>query len=284
LLAEQTDRDNLAARIAAAKAAVAEAERIAAEKRRVNYLGPKRQHMVKLAAAEDAKFDLASQRIDEARDILFAAEQDLRNARIVLATRIEQRDSALQHRTEHEAQIAAIDDELTHLALSPTQRAQKAARQDREAYLNELITVDEPYVRGVRPAGRPRADAGPAPVWVEIEPPGKIQIMRRHVEKHEADMAEAAAWLAEQKAADAKLQERDDLAAAYEQELRDNPRQIVFRSSREKAAYDASMGKHSPRAKAYRSRQLERGLSIADPEPPTRGRSLSSPSSWSAGV
>jgi hypothetical protein len=237
-----------------------------AERRRYNWLNQQRQHTAKLAGQEAEKFDLAVSRIDEAREAIAKATQDLRNARTRLQVLFEQRDNAERHRGEHEAELCEINGEIADLERTPRERTKLAARRERErlkaevdaaaqaareAFENELIEVRRPHERVPDSRGRTVG-------WANVAACNQIvKIKRCQLPQHETDMAEANAWFA-------KLQ-RDDLADEYESELRLNGRQTIFKNRADRVGYFSQWGADSPRGRAYRERQRERGHSEADP-------------------
>jgi hypothetical protein len=86
-------------------------------------------------------------------------------------------------------------------------------------------------------------------------------VKRRDAERHEAEMAQPQGWIAEQ----THREERNALADEYQDELRTNGRPTSFRTQASRVTYMAQWGADSPRGRAFRERQRERGLPEADP-------------------
>jgi len=235
-------------------------------KSRIAGLDQQRLHTLKLIKAEVEKHDRAVTRIEEAQAAIAKAQQDFHNARIALATRIEQRDNALIHKAEHEDRLREINDEIRELSLTPAERKARDARREavrrkaeaeaaaaaaQEAYDNELVEVTQTYIRQTDLRGKTTG-------WNIVAPYNRnVRIKRRELAQHEADQAEAEALIAKEK--------RDDLADEYVAELRTNGRQIFFTSLAEKGVYFSKWGPDSVRGRAYRERQRERGLPETDP-------------------
>jgi hypothetical protein len=234
-------------------------------KSRVAGLDQQRLHTLKLIKAEIEKHDRAVTRIEEAQAAIAKAQQDWHNSRATLATRIEQRDNALTHKTEHEERLREINDEIRELSLTPAQRKARDARREaarrkaeaeaaeqaaREAYQNELVDFVQTYIRETDHRGNTTR-------WLLIAPHNRnVRIKRRELAQYEADQVEAEALFAKR--------ERDDLADEYVDHCRYR-RQTIFRSPVERAFYLGAWGPDSVRGRAYRERQRELGKPETDP-------------------
>jgi hypothetical protein len=236
-------------------------------RRRLNALDHKRRQQLNRIAAEVEKHGKALVRIEEAEAAIEKAQQDLRNARTELAIRFEQRDAALRHKAEHEDKLREINDEIRELNMTSAERkardARRAAEQRRaeeaaaelaakEAFESELIPFEQHYVRV------PKARRSEPEKWAIVPPHQRsIMVPRRDLPGLQAEHEEAVAAIARDK--------RDDLALELEAELRLNGKPTWFQTKVEEARWLTQWGPNSPRGKAYRERQNERGLLESDP-------------------
>jgi hypothetical protein len=234
--------------------------------RQLNSLDHKRRIQKNRIAAEVEKHGKANSRIEEARAAIDQARQDERNAHTRLSIHIEQRDSALRHKAEAEAKLREINDEIRELSLTPAERkardtrrdwerrraeAEAAAIAEKERFDSELVPFEQHYFRI---PGRRRSEPD---TWGIIAPHNRsIQVLRKDLAALEADHREAVAYFTKQA--------RDELADEYVFELRTNGRPALFGSKAEHGAYLAAWGSDSIRGRAYRARQLERGLPDTD--------------------
>jgi len=179
-------------------------------KSRIAGLDQQRLHTLKLIKAEVEKHDRAVTRIEEAQAAIAKAQQDFHNARIALATRIEQRDNALIHKAEHEDRLREINDEIRELSLTPAERKARDARREavrrkaeaeaaaaaaQEAYDNELVEVTQTYIRQTDLRGKTTgwnivarlttatyaSSAASSPSMKPIRPKPKLSSLRRSV-------------------------------------------------------------------------------------------------------
>jgi hypothetical protein len=235
--------------------------------RRLNSLDHKRRQQLNLIEAEAGKHERAVAKISEAEAAIAEAWQAERNARVELAIHHEQKDSALRHKAEAETKLREINSELHELSLSPAQRKARDTRREwerrraeaeaeaaaaKEAHDNELLEFEQVYVP------MPKTRRSDPDKWAIVAPHNRfIQVKRKDLPQYEAEHREAVEFFAREA--------RDELAAEYEAELRTNGRPTYFASKIEHGAYLAAWGSDSIRGRAYRARQLERGLSDADP-------------------
>jgi hypothetical protein len=236
-------------------------------KRRLNRLDILRRQQLNLIRAEVEKHEKAVAKIGEAEAAIERATLDLRNARTELGIHFEQRDAALIHKRQHEDELRSINDEIRELNLTPAERRARDARREaecrraeaaaaeaaaREAFENEMLPFEHMYVR-VPGARRSIPDQ-----WAIVGPGNRsIQVKRKDLPALQAEHAAAVAAIAKA--------ERDDLADQYVAELRMNGRPWMFDNRAAEARWLVQWGPNSPRGRAYRERQLERGLSDADP-------------------
>jgi hypothetical protein len=236
-------------------------------RRRLNSLDHKRRIQLNRIAAERTKHEKAVAKIEEARAAIDQARQDERNAHTRLSIHIEQRDSALRHKAEAEDKLRAVNDEIRELGLSPAERKARATRREwerrraeaeaaekaaREAYENEMVPHEQHYFRI---PGRRRSE--PDSFGIIAAHNRRIMVPRKDLPTYEAEHREAVEFFARSA--------RDELASEYEAELRTNGRPTYFGNKAEHGLYLAAWGRESPRGRAYRERQLERGLSDEDP-------------------
>jgi hypothetical protein len=252
-------------------------------RRRLNHLDHERRRWLNLVEAEVAKHDKALAKIEEDHTAIEKARSDERNAHARLTIHIEQRDAALLHRREFEDKLREVNDEIRELSMTPKQRRERDAYRERErrraeeerqraeaaaaeaaakeAYEAELVEYEQQFFRI---PGRRRSEPD---TWGIIAAHNRhVMVARRDLPQLERDHAEATAYFS--RAA------RDELAGAYEAEMRQNGRPVYFPDMAARSAWLAQWGPNTPRAKAYRERQQERGLSDADP--PKFGR----PNEW----
>jgi hypothetical protein len=232
-------------------------------RRRINSLDHKRRIQLNLIEAEAGKYERAVGKIGEAEAAIQKAQQDLRNARTELAIHHEQKDAALAHRREHEDKLRAVNDEIRELSLTPAQRKARDTRRECERRRAEAAAAKEAYEAQLVPHEQqffrmPKTRRSDPDQWAIVAPHNRhIMVPRRELQALEADHQEAVEFFA--RAA------RDDLARQYEAELQQNGRPTYFADKIAHAAYLANWGSDSVRARAYRARQRDRGLSDADP-------------------
>jgi hypothetical protein len=236
-------------------------------RRRLNHLDNLRRRQLSRIAAELTKHDNAVGRIEDAQAAIAKAQQDERNARVALSVHIENRDTALARKAEHEDKLREINDKIRECSLTPAQRKARDTRREadrrraeaaaaelaaRQAYEAELVPFEQTYFRI---PGRRRSEPD---TWGTIAPHNRhIKVKRKDLAQLEADHREAVEYFAKEA--------RDALADEYEAELRTNGRPTYFASKIERGQYLAAWGSDSLRGRAYRARQNERGLSESDP-------------------
>jgi hypothetical protein len=236
-------------------------------KRKLNRLDHLRRQKLNLIEAEIARHEKTVAKIAAAHETIAKAETDLRNARTELAIHHEQKDAALVHRREHEDKLRQINDTIRELSLSPAERRARDTRNEwlrrraeaeaeaaaaKEAFENELVPHEQHYVR------LPKTRRSEPDKWAIVAAHNRhIQVKRKDLPQYEAEHEAAVAHFA--KAV------RDEMADEYVSELRTNGRPTYFASKIERGIYLSQWGSDSLRGRAYRARQLERGLPEDDP-------------------